>query len=84
MVYPALNLDLKRFTPSHFIALDDPLLSHKVLKICSKAYLEVDGKFKFPPEKDPFISPSYLSDEVKKNNIINILYIILLLIKYRF
>lgn len=34
MSYPVLNLSLKRFTPSFLIALDDPILTHTILKLC--------------------------------------------------
>ncbi|KRX06447.1 hypothetical protein PPERSA_05060 [Pseudocohnilembus persalinus] len=65
-IYPVLNLDLNRFTPSHLISLDDIVLSHWILKLCQKAYLKEDGEFRVPPDQDPQISPNLLSQEILK------------------
>jgi len=61
-VYPALNLNLKSFTPSYLIALEDQILPHMFLKMCLNAY--VDKRERFDPSTDPFISPIYASNEV--------------------
>ena len=39
LVYPALNLDLKNYTPSLLTAINDMILPHTMLKICVKAYI---------------------------------------------
>lgn len=64
LIYPALNLNLERFTPSHLISLSDVILSHKLLKLCSDAYSKQNGEIKLRPDIDPFLSPSYISDEI--------------------
>ena len=39
LVYPALNLDLKNYSPSLLTALNDMILPHTMMKICLKAYI---------------------------------------------
>lgn len=39
LVYPALNLNFKNYTPSLLTSLNDMILPHTFLKICLKAYL---------------------------------------------
>lgn len=61
LVYPALNLNYKNYTPSLLTSLNDTILPHTFLKICLKAYLKLDT--------DPFsqfVSPIYSTDEVLK------------------
>lgn len=40
LVYPALNLNYKNYTPSLLTSLNDTILPHTFLKICLKAYLK--------------------------------------------
>jgi len=58
----ALNLNLKYFTPSLLLALDDQILPHAFLKMCLDSY--VPEALGLKPESDPFISPTYACDEV--------------------
>ncbi|KRX10276.1 hypothetical protein PPERSA_09660 [Pseudocohnilembus persalinus] len=73
LAYPALNLNLKRFTPSHLIAIDDFILSHTILKLCVEAYLGVQNQkqntiqeqqTKHNYTQDYFISPSIMPDKI--------------------
>lgn len=34
LIYPALNLNMQRFTPSLLVSLNDTMLPHTFLKIC--------------------------------------------------
>lgn len=65
LIYPALNLNSSSFTPSHIIALEDAILSHKLLKMCVNAYAVKNGEHKLNADRDPFLSPIHLSDQVK-------------------
>lgn len=60
MAYPALSLNVKEFTPSFLVSLDDNLLHHTVLKLCLESYISepFNGKI------DPLLSPSKVSDEI--------------------
>ncbi|KAL4469424.1 hypothetical protein ABPG74_004677 [Tetrahymena malaccensis] len=58
----ALNLNLRYFTPSFLLALDDQILPHTFLKMCLDSY--VPEQIGLRPESDPFISPIYASDEL--------------------
>ncbi|CAD8190351.1 unnamed protein product [Paramecium pentaurelia] len=60
MAYPALCLDIKQFTPSLLISLNDPLLHHTVLKLCISSYVPEQ----FDAKLDPLMSPSIASDEI--------------------
>mgnify|MGYP000874372689 CR=1 FL=1 len=40
LIYPALNLDEKAFTPSLLYTLDDYILPHTYLKLCARAYCQ--------------------------------------------
>ncbi|CAD8106727.1 unnamed protein product [Paramecium sonneborni] len=60
MAYPALLLDIKQFTPSLLISLNDPLLHHTVLKLCISSYVPEQ----FNAISDPLLSPSHASDEI--------------------
>lgn len=40
LVYPALNLNFKNYTPSLLTSLNDMILPHTFLKICLRAYLK--------------------------------------------
>ncbi|CAD8120853.1 unnamed protein product [Paramecium sonneborni] len=60
MAYPALLLDIKQFTPSLLISLNDPLLHHTVLKLCISSYVPQQ----FDAKLDPLISPSIASDDI--------------------
>ncbi|EAR88616.3 hypothetical protein TTHERM_00185900 (macronuclear) [Tetrahymena thermophila SB210] len=62
IAYPALNLNLRYFTPSFLLALDDQILPHTFLKMCLDSY--VPEQIGLRPESDPFISPIYASDEL--------------------
>lgn len=42
LVYPALNLNDKAFTPSLLNTLDDFILPHTYLKICVNAYVPLN------------------------------------------
>ena len=57
--YPALNLCLDRFMPSHLLALDDLILPYSFLQICLKLYVGDKGR----PDVDPFLSPLIIRDE---------------------
>ena len=63
LVYPALNLNFKSFTPSLLSSLNDMILPHTFLKICLKCYLQ-DPELK--PESDPLISPLLVASETIK------------------
>ena len=39
LMYPALNLSIKRFTPSFIYSLDDQFLPYSMLKMCVDLYL---------------------------------------------
>ena len=56
----AMRVDVKAFTPSFLIALNDKILPHSVLKMIPTVYLPEGAD----PKKDPLISPLYASDEV--------------------
>ncbi|CAD8043445.1 unnamed protein product [Paramecium primaurelia] len=62
LAYPALSLDIKQFTPSFLVSLDDSLLHHTVLKLCLQSYIEKE----FNPNLDPMLSPSKASDDILK------------------
>lgn len=62
MVYPALNLDEKAFTPSLLYALEDFILPHTYLKICAKAYLQ-----NYKSKTDYLVSPILTPNEILKN-----------------
>ena len=40
LIYPALNLNPKNFTPSLVNSLEDFILPHTYLKVCAKEYLQ--------------------------------------------
>ncbi|EAR83697.2 hypothetical protein TTHERM_00827140 (macronuclear) [Tetrahymena thermophila SB210] len=63
-IYPALSLNLKKFTPSYLISLDDQILPHMFLKMCLQAYVNKDDGF--DASTDPFLSPTCVSDEIIK------------------
>lgn len=48
------------YTPSYFLAIDDPMLPYNCLKLCVNAYVPEDYK----PKEDPFLSPVFASDEL--------------------
>ncbi len=58
LCYPALNLSLNTFNPSHLISLEDLILPYSFLKICLQLYV-AEGD----PDTDPFLSPILISDE---------------------
>ena len=62
-VYPALNLNLKSFTPSYLLALENQILPHMFLKMCLDSYVDKTEPL-FNPATDPFLSPIYSSNEV--------------------
>ena len=55
--YPALNLSLNSFNPSHLISLEDLILPYSFLKICLELYVG-EGD----PDTDPFLSPILIND----------------------
>ena len=59
MVYPALNLNYKSYTPSLLSSLNDLILPHTYLKICLSCYLQDEN---LKPESDPLISPLFIKD----------------------
>ena len=63
LLYPALNLEDNKYTPSIMASLEDLVLPHTFLKICQKSYVQ-DETLK--PEINPFISPLHTSDEFLK------------------
>ena len=58
----ALNVNWSAFTPSYLLALDDQILPHQFLKLCSKSYLGENEKLR--PDLDPLLSPGIASKEV--------------------
>ncbi|CAK79677.1 unnamed protein product (macronuclear) [Paramecium tetraurelia] len=60
LAYPALSLNMKSFTPSFLVSLDDFLLHHTVLKLCLNSYVQKE----FDSQVDPMLSPSMASDEI--------------------
>lgn len=52
LIYPALNLDEKAFTPSLLYTLNDYILPHTYLKLCAKAYCQ-----KYSNPADYLLSP---------------------------
>mmetsp|Transcript_31274 Transcript_31274/g.28435 ORF Transcript_31274/g.28435 Transcript_31274/m.28435 type:complete len:153 (+) Transcript_31274:1222-1680(+) len=62
LAYPALDLEIDRFTPSFLQAIEDQLLPYSVLKLCLKAYVP-DGA---STSKDCFISPLRAPDDFLK------------------
>lgn len=58
LCYPALNLSLNTFNPSHLISLEDLILPYSFLKICLELYV-AEGD----PDRDPFLSPILINDE---------------------
>ncbi|CAD8052530.1 unnamed protein product [Paramecium sonneborni] len=62
LAYPALSLDIKQFTPSFLVSLDDSLLHHTVLKLCLNSYI----KKEFNAILDPMLSPSKAHDDILK------------------
>jgi len=60
LTYPALFLDEKNCSPSHYNALDDPVIHYNILKLCLGSYVTKD----FDALKDPFISPLVASEEL--------------------
>ena len=53
LVYPALNLNYKNYTPSLLTALNNMVLPHTFLKVCLKAYIKPG----LDPKTDSFLSP---------------------------
>ncbi|CAD8072851.1 unnamed protein product [Paramecium primaurelia] len=62
LAYPALLLNMKTFTPSFLVSLDDSLLHHTVLKLCIRSYV----KKEYNTQIDPMLSPSIVSDEIMR------------------
>lgn len=62
MLIEALNVNWRAFTPSYLLALDDQILPHQFLKLCSKSYLGENEKLR--PDLDPLLSPGIASKEV--------------------
>lgn len=62
LVYPAINLVVKKFSPSLLEALDDVILPHTFLKLCLDAYVPIY----FDAASDPFLSPGLASNELLK------------------
>jgi hormone-sensitive lipase len=63
LVYPALNLSKKAFSPSLLLAQDDPLISFSFLKLCQEAYIGESGA---NPDTDWRLSPCYAPDSMLK------------------
>lgn len=63
MFYPALNLHNVKYTPSYFLAIDDPILPYNCLMLCLDSYVSSSSR----PETDPFLSPIAVSDEILKH-----------------
>jgi len=62
LILLALNLNATQFTPSYLLALDDQILPHTFLKLCSNSY--AGNKETARPDIDPLLSPSIASNEV--------------------
>lgn len=59
--YPALNLSKESFSESLMLSLEDPLLSHSLMKICQETYLKTTD---LDPKMSPFLSPLYANDSL--------------------
>ncbi|EGR32534.1 hypothetical protein IMG5_079040, partial [Ichthyophthirius multifiliis] len=64
LCYPALNLNMKTFTPSILWALDDQIIPHTFLQICLDSYIPEHLNVNL--QKDPFASPINASYELLK------------------
>jgi hypothetical protein len=60
--YPALNVWLKKFTPSLLLSFDDGILPFTFLEMCLDCYVSAGSD----PTKDPMLSPIQSSDEILK------------------
>lgn len=62
LAYPALNLDLKQYTPSILLTLQDEIIPYTILKICINSYIQNQD---WDAKSDPFLSPLNASEEVR-------------------
>lgn len=60
MFYPAMSLEADRFTPSMLFSMNDLMLNYSALKMCGLYYVG-EGQ---EPNKNPFLSPCLLSDDI--------------------
>ena len=63
IIYPALNLNYKSYTPSLLSSLNNLILPHTFLKICLECYIQGE---ELKPESDPLLSPLFIKEEVLK------------------
>jgi acetyl esterase/lipase len=61
LIYPALEMSLKKFTLSMLNVIDDKILPYHLVKYCLDAY-----KGDYREEDDPFLSPGLINNEVLK------------------
>lgn len=57
----ALNLDLKQYSPSVLLSLDDRIIPYSVLKICINSYIQNEN---WNALQDYFLSPLFIPNEV--------------------
>lgn len=62
LAYPALKMEVKTYSPSLVLALNDQILPYSVLKMIPGVYIPPEGK----PEKDPLLSPLKATDDLLK------------------
>jgi hormone-sensitive lipase len=60
LAYPAMNVNDKSFTPSLLLSIDDQIVPYSLLKFCADAYIPEGAQ----PEKNPYLSPVYVNDEL--------------------
>jgi len=63
LAYPALKMEVKTYSPSLILALNDQILPYSVLKMIPGVYIPPEGK----PDKDPLLSPLKATDDLLKH-----------------
>jgi hypothetical protein len=58
----AVDLNMQRCSPGLLIALDDPLISHSIVKLCTECYL--GPRWGKEAASNPLISPIRAGDDV--------------------
>jgi len=56
-----LNLDVKQFTPSVLLTLEDQIIPYSILTLCINSYIQNE---KWNVSKDIFLTPISASNEV--------------------
>lgn len=60
MFYPAMSLEADKFSPSVLFAINDLMLNYSALKMCGLYYVGPGQD----PNKNPFLSPCVLDEEI--------------------